>query len=50
MDLPEAQGCRHARESKSGIPESFCMLNLWNRGNFDGGIRDPGLWNPESMA
>ena len=21
MDLPEAQGSRHARESKSGIPE-----------------------------
>ena len=39
MDLPEAQGSRHTRESNSGIR---------NLGIFDGGIRDPGLWNPES--
>ena len=38
MDLPEAQGSCHARESKSGIR---------NLGIFDGGIRDPGLWNSE---
>ena len=31
-------------------PESrklFCLLNI---GHFDGGIRDPRLWNPESTA
>ena len=39
VDLPEDQGSRHARESKSGIR---------NRGIFDGGIRDPGLRNSES--
>ena len=39
VELPEDQGSRHARESKSGIR---------NRGIFDGGIRDPGLWNSES--
>ena len=26
MDLPEAQGSRHARESKSGIPEIFLYV------------------------
>ena len=25
------------------------MFCLWNLGNFDGRIRDPGLWNPEFM-
>ena len=36
VDLHEAQGSRHAREPKSRIR---------NLGIFDGGIRDPGLWN-----
>ena len=26
MDLPEAQGSRHARESKSGIPKIFLLV------------------------
>ena len=26
MDLPEVQGSRHARESKSGIPEIFLFV------------------------
>ena len=32
-----------------GNPEFFCMWNLesWN---FDGGIQDPGLWNPKSRT
>ena len=25
-------------------------FGIWNLGNFDRGIRDPGLWNPESTA
>ena len=50
MDLPEAQGSRHARESKSGIPEIVLPVEFGILENFDGGIRDPGLSNPESMA
>ena len=26
MDLPEAQSSRHAKESKSGIPETFLLV------------------------
>ena len=29
-------------------PGNFLACSIWNLGNFDGGIRDPGLWNPES--
>ena len=33
-------------------PESrkFFACWIWNLGNFDGGIRDPGLWNSESTG
>ena len=27
---------------------NLLVRSSWNLGNFDGGIRDPGLWNPES--
>ena len=50
MDLPEAQGSCHVSESKSGIPQIFFACLIWNLGNFDGGNRDPRLWNPESTA
>ena len=56
MDLPEAQGCpRHARETKSGSPEIFLLVESGRLGNFDRGIRngiqDPGLsWIPPYMG
>ena len=31
-------------------PGNFFACSIWNLGNFDEGIRDPGLWNPESTA
>ena len=48
MDLPEAQGSRHARESKSGIPEivlpvEFGILEILMEefGILGFGIRNP---------
>ena len=31
-------------------PGNFSSCLIWNLENFDGGIRDPRLWNPESTA
>ena len=55
MDLPEAQGSRHARESTSGIPEIFKFVHpgileilMEEFGILGFGIRNPrsGIQNP----